>query len=199
MFDGVNTKQTGAEKESARSARRPWKRNKGEWSDVASLSDRQSKMWKDVFTSSPPKPCHSACVSTASAQLTKSISLRVCERVMRSVWVCEGEDGGGECVCALCRWESCSQDGTSLSLTSIIEASGHTESSGGGVTGQETRTPTGLSGASESLTPSTHTHIHTYLPKETQHTECIYCALTHSHSAGGQLIEADILHKCSTI
>lgn len=62
-------------------------------------------MWKDVFTSPPPKPCHSACASTALAQLTKSISPRVCERVMRSVWVCEGRTGEVSisvcvCVCA---------------------------------------------------------------------------------------------------
>lgn len=95
-----------------------------------------------MFTS--PKACHSACVSAALAQLTKSISLRVCERVMRSVAACVKREAdvyvcAGERVVPKAR--------RPLSLTSIIEASGHTESpEEGGVTGQETSALKGFQG-----------------------------------------------------
>lgn len=172
MFDSVNTKQAEPEKECALSASRAWRRNKGTWPRW--VTDSQS-MWKDVFTSFPPKPCHSACVSTASAQLTKSISLHVCERVVRSVWVCEGEVRVS--VCMQVR-ESLPRRDVPFPHINYWGVMTHWELRGGGHRSGD-QDSNGLSGASVSLTPSTHTHVHTH----------IYCALTHSHTVGGQLIE----------
>lgn len=126
-------------------------------------------MWKDVFTSSPPKPCHSARVSTASAQLTKSISLRVCERVVRSVW------GGSECICVCAGDRVVPKAGRPFPSHQLLRRQDTLRAPGGGHRSGD-RDYNGLSGASTSLTPSTHTHVHTHTFQRRLNTQSSYCA-----------------------
>lgn len=165
MCDILSVTQAKAVKESALF----WKMNKGMGKLRLRLTGVQ-KCKKDVFASRPPpKPCHSACVSTALAQLTKSISLRVCERVMRSVWVCEGRTGEVSIsVCVQVRELFPRRD---VPFPPINYWGIRTHWELRWVTGQETRTPAGFQRASVSLFPSTRTHTHTHMaPKKPRHT-----------------------------
>lgn len=123
-------------------------------------------MWKDMFTCPSPKPCHSACMSAASARLTKSISLRVCERVVRSVWVCEEGVTGEESVSVSAgERESLPRRDVPFPHINYWGVRTHWELRGR-VRGQETRTPTGLQ---RPWCPS-HTHTHTEDNMQTKYT-----------------------------
>lgn len=122
-----------------------------------SVSAGQSKMWKDVFLSPLAKSCCSACIFTALAQLTKSIRLHVCGRVVRSLWVCGGRRLECVQVTELLPWRDepihphqllRQQDKQSTEEKMVCVC-------GAGVTGQETWTQKGF-GCS---VPQTLTHM----------------------------------------